>query len=112
MTEEIKNNESKYSDSEQEQRLPEEVPAAVKPLDDEEDNIATPEDMEEFIRSRRERREERPVAAFGHERVGRIGECDVERASLPARRRPRKGVRAYDLRARSGPERRDVCRQA
>ena len=57
MTEEIKNNESKYSDSEQEQRLPEEVTAAVKPLDDEEDNIATPEDMEEFIRSRRERRE-------------------------------------------------------
>ena len=57
MTEKIKNNESKYSDSEQEQRLPEEVTAAVKPLDDEEDNIATPEDMEEFIRSRRERRE-------------------------------------------------------
>ena len=57
MTEEIKNNESKYSDSEQEQRLPEEVTAAVKPLDDEEDDIATPEDMEEFIRSRRERRE-------------------------------------------------------
>ena len=44
-----------------------------------------------------ERREERRVATFCHERVRRIGERHIERASPPASRRPREGVRAHDL---------------